>query len=93
MENIADAWIRAIKLGKEETVEKDLQYNKSMQKVVYIAFAPSAVHLGNCFLGASYSRTEAHKMAGRAGYVCDFTCVEDAIAAYPHWEEEIMYEL
>lgn len=62
-------------------------------KKVYIAFAPSAVHLGNCFLGASHSRSEARQMAGRAGYVRDFASVEDALAEYPHWEGEILCEL
>jgi hypothetical protein len=36
MENIADAWIRAIKLGKEEPVEKELRYNKSMKRNIEV---------------------------------------------------------
>ena len=62
-------------------------------KKVYIAFAPSAVHIANCFLGASYSRSEARQMAGRAGYVRDFASMEAALEEYPHWEEEILCEL
>ena len=63
-----------------------------MEKV-YIAHAPSAVHLGNCFLGASYSRSEAKRMAGRAGFVTECANLDDAIETFPYWDEEIMLEL
>ena len=60
---------------------------------IYIAFAPSGVHFGNCFLGASYTKKEAKRLAGRSGHVRDFPSVDAAIKEYPEWEEDIHCDL
>ena len=60
---------------------------------IYIASAPSAIHLGNCFIGASYSRDEAERMAGRAGFVTECANYDDAVETFPYWDEEILCDL
>ena len=60
---------------------------------VFIASSESAVHFGNCFLGASYDRKEANSMKGRNGWVEKFASAAAAIEAHPNWEMSIMCEL
>lgn len=79
MENIADAWIRAIKLGKEETVEKDLQYNKSMQ---------NATKTKNEFDKLVDNLREVMEANGyradtKMGRTCEYSFLQGAISAKP----------
>ena len=65
---------------------------KTPQKV-YIASAPSGIHLGNCYLGASYDKETAKRMAGRRGYVYECQSLEDALELYSYWHDEILSEI
>lgn len=60
---------------------------------IYICYAPSGVHLGNCFLGVAQSESYAKDLAGKRGYYRKFDNIEDAVEEFPYWEEEIMLGL
>ena len=62
-------------------------------KIIFIAYAPSGIHLGFCFLGASHAHAEAKRMAGSRGNVMEFETLEDALERFPEWEENIICDL
>ena len=67
--------------------------NTTITRPVFITSSPSAIHFGNCFLGASYDRKEANSWKGRSGWVERFASLDAAKAAHPNWEMSIMNEL
>ena len=64
-----------------------------MSKKIYVCYAPSGVHLGNCFLGACRTESRAKKLAGKRGYYNVFDKLEEAVEEFPYWEEDIMLDL